>query len=106
MKLADLIAEPSRIKAVEPEAIPQLRGQLAELDTLLLSRLLAGKEPDAPEDQLLDVAEAARRLCVSESYLEHNHKRLPFTRRVGRKLLFSARGLAKYVSSKTTRGGG
>jgi hypothetical protein len=99
--LAELLTNPAKIEELSREDIPQLRGELTQLDTLLLSRLMtAGKDQDTAEDQLLDVTEAASRLGVSEDYLYHNHKRLPFTRRVGRKLLFSANGLTRHVRSK------
>ena len=101
-KLSDLLADLATVETVPREAIPQLRGELAQLDTLLLSRLLTAKESEPVDDQLLDVPEAARRLGISESYLQHNHKRLPFTRRVGRKLLFSAKGLEKHISKLRT----
>src|SRR6202140_2224407 len=82
--LADLIGDPAKIAALPREAVPRLRGELAEFDTLLLSRLLTvGKDQDAAEDQLIDVIEAARRLGISEDYLYHHHKDFPFARRMG-----------------------
>jgi hypothetical protein len=99
--LAELIGDPARLAEVPREAIPQLRGELAQLDTLLLGRLLAaGQDQGAPEDQLLAVQEAATRLGCSPDYLYRHHSRFPFTRRVGRKLLFSARGLEKHIAQK------
>jgi hypothetical protein len=97
--LAELLNDPDGLDGVPREAIPQLRGELATLDTLLLGRLLAPAVLPG-DDQLLSVTEAAARLGVSEDYLYHNHSRLPFTRRIGRKLLFSSLGLAKHVRSK------
>jgi predicted DNA-binding transcriptional regulator AlpA len=99
--LADLIRDPARITDLPREAVPQLRGDLAHLDTLLLSRLfVAGNESQAAEDQLLDVPEAARRLGISEDYLYRHHKDFAFTRHMGRKLLFAARGIEQYISQK------
>lgn len=98
--LADLIEDPLKVSALPREAIPHLRGELAQLDTLLLCRLLEDKnENGADGDQLLDVAEAAARLSVSPDYL-YRHNNLPFVRRVGRKLLFSAQGIDKYISKQ------
>src|SRR5215469_6504070 len=97
--LADLLNDPLKISGLPREAIPALRGELAQLDTLLLSRLLSAKEPEAAEDQLLNVTDAAARLGVSSNYLYH-HRELPFTRRIGRKLLFSAKGIDKYIRSR------
>jgi excisionase family DNA binding protein len=98
MKLSDLLSDPAVIERLSRESIAALRGELAHLDTLLLGRLFTPKDPE-PEDQLLTVSEAAARLGVSTDYLYH-HPELPFTRRMGRKLLFSARGIEKHISQK------
>ena len=42
--LADLLSDPERISALPKDVIAELRGQIAKLDTLLLSRLLAAGE--------------------------------------------------------------
>jgi predicted DNA-binding transcriptional regulator AlpA len=53
------------------------------------------------DDRLLDTEEAAKILCVSEDWLYHNAKKLPFTRKLGYKLLrFSSAGLQKYLATK------
>ena len=99
VKLSDLLSDPGKIEGLSREAIPQLRGELAQLDTLLLCRLMTtGKYQDVAEDQLLDVPEAARRLGISEDYLYRHHKDFAFTRHMGRKLLFAARGIEQYIS--------
>ena len=51
-------------------------------------------------DELIDVSEASRRLGISEDYLYRNHKSFACTRHMGRKLLFSARGIEKHISQK------
>jgi predicted DNA-binding transcriptional regulator AlpA len=54
----------------------------------------------APE-RLLDPEEAAKMLSVSEDWLYHNSKKLPFTRKLGPRLLrFSYRGMLKWMESK------
>lgn len=99
LSLSDLLSDPARIEALSREAIPQLRGELAHLDTLLICRLLAaGQDRGTPDDQLLSVEDSATRLGCSPDYLYRHHSRLPFTRRVGRKLLFSARGIEKHIA--------
>jgi hypothetical protein len=52
--LTDLLSDPATISAVPKDAIAELRGQIAKLDTLLLSRLLISEvllinryDPDA-----------------------------------------------------------
>jgi excisionase family DNA binding protein len=49
---------------------------------------------------LIDVQEASRRLGVSTDYLYRHHHKFPFTRRVGRKLLFSSLGVGQYLRQR------
>jgi excisionase family DNA binding protein len=52
-------------------------------------------------DRLLDPAEAAKLLSVSEDWLYHNAGKLPFTRKLGRRLLrFSYQEMMKWIESK------
>jgi predicted DNA-binding transcriptional regulator AlpA len=56
---------------------------------------------DYIEDRLLDAEEAAKLLCVSEDWLYRNAKKLPFTRKLGPKMLrFSHQGIQKYLSAR------
>jgi excisionase family DNA binding protein len=56
-------------------------------------------------DELLDPEEAAKLLKVSTEYLYHQHKKLPFARKLGPRLLrFSRQGLLKWIESKKFRG--
>ena len=100
--LADLLADPRKLDGLPREAIPHLRGELAQLDSRLLSKLVDHDHHDgsAEHDQLLNVSEAAARLGVKTDFLYHNSKALPFTRHVGRSLRFSARGIDKYIRAK------
>ena len=51
------------------------------------------------QDRLLDAEEAARILSVSVEWLYRNAKRLPFTRKLGHKMLrFSSVGIQKYLA--------
>ena len=51
------------------------------------------------EDRLLDAQETARILSVSVEWLYRNSKRLPFTRKLGHKMLrFSSVGIQKYLA--------
>ena len=55
----------------------------------------------AKGDRLLDHEEAAKLLSVSEDWLYHNAKKLPFTRKLGPRLLrFSYQGMIKWMESK------
>ena len=51
-------------------------------------------------DQNLSVKEAARRLGVSSAYLYKNARQLPFAIRIGRRLLFSAQGLDRWIRNR------
>ena len=51
------------------------------------------------QDHLLDAEAAAKLLAVSEDWLYRNAKKLPFTRKLGPKMLrFSACGIQKYLA--------
>jgi excisionase family DNA binding protein len=80
------------------ESLPEFLGELREVEVTALARLTQAQVP-APTgpDELVDVAEAARRLGVSKGYL-YRHRELPFARRIGRKLLFSSAGISRYIS--------
>ena len=52
------------------------------------------RESKESEDRLLDAGEAAMVLSVSEDWLYRNARKLPFTRKLGPKMLrFSQRGI-------------
>ena len=53
------------------------------------------------QDQLVDAEEAARLLCVSEDWLYRHAQKLPFTRKLGPKMLrFSSLGIQKYLATR------
>jgi len=52
-------------------------------------------------DRLLTAEEAAKVLSVSPDWLYRNAKRLPFTRKLGPKMLrFSSQGIQKYLATR------
>ncbi len=61
---------------------------------------LTGSPESAPAfsdgDCNLDVSEAARLLGMSKQWVYRNARRLPFARRIGRRLVFSRPGLVKW----------
>jgi len=71
LKLQGLIADPSRVKELTLEAVLSLRGDLAKLDSLLLTRLMssgtAQAEPAPQGDRLVDVKQAAAKLGCSKT---------------------------------------
>jgi len=85
------------LERMERDQLPQLLG---ELETIRATALMKMSAPSSlPErDELLSIEAAADRMGVSTDYLYRNSKRLPFTRRMGRKLLFSSVGIDSYIS--------
>ena len=107
--LADLLQDPQRVAEVPAEHVPALLCQLSVLQTALAARLAAGPPaqqgngpaPSPAPDRLLTVAEAAALLRASPKYLYRHHKRLPFARPLGRRMLrFSEAGLQKWLAQK------
>ena len=82
------------------EQLPRLLGELEECRCTAMARLMIPAPVQAQSDELLDVAEAARRLGLSRDYLYRHSHEFPFTRRVGRKLLFSALGIERYIRQR------
>jgi excisionase family DNA binding protein len=81
-----------------PEQLPRLLGELEEVRCTAKARLSAPRQVRRVEpDSLLAVGEASRRLGVSRDYLYRHSKDLPFTRRMGRRLLFSSQGIGKHI---------
>ena len=105
-KLADLLADPARVADLPLEAIPQFRAELAKLDTLLQMRVALvgakGQRQEMPEqDQWLTAKEAAPILGVTRRWLYRHAPKLPFARRVSRKVLrFSEPSLRKWQAAK------
>ena len=85
----------------------ELAAFLGELEIVRASawvRLIRPTPTEPSHDQLLDVDAAAARLSVSPDYLYHNHGRFPFTRRVGRNLRFSHRGIERFIQNARVLG--
>ena len=80
-----------------PEQLPHFLGQLEEARVIALSRLTSPQPVRAHADELIDVAEAAHRLGISTNYLYRHHGQFSFTRRQGKRLLFSANGIEQHI---------
>jgi predicted DNA-binding transcriptional regulator AlpA len=81
--------------------LPRLMGELEEIRCTAMARLTAPAPAQSQADELLSAVEAAHRLGISQDYLYRHHRGFPFTRRVGRKLLFSALGIEKYIKQQS-----
>lgn len=79
--------------------LPHLLGELEEIRCTAMARLAAPSSVQSQADELLSAPEAARRLGISQDYLYRHHRDFPFTRRVGRRVLFSALGIEKYIKT-------
>jgi len=79
------------------EELPRLLGELEEVRTTALSRLTLPVLAQCPPDQLIDAGEASQRLGISRDYLYHHHQQFRFTKRVGRRLLFSSLGIDRFI---------
>lgn len=86
----------NQARTLAPEDLPELLGDLEVVRTTALARLAAPvTAPTA--DEMLDVEQAAARMNLSKDYLYRHHKRFPFARRIGRKILFSSAGLDSFL---------
>lgn len=74
--------------------LPQLLADLEECRAVAMARLLRPEPLPAP-DEYLTIKQAAARLGCSANFLYKND--FPFARRIGRKRLFSARGIDEYL---------
>ena len=80
-----------------------LRSELKEIIREVFREEMKNRGINAAEERLLDTKQVAKILGVSESYLEHNAHRLPFTRRLGPKLMrFSYLALLEFIDGKNS----
>jgi excisionase family DNA binding protein len=103
--LADLVQRSCSVEAVPREAVPSMLGELEQVKAELWTRLTVASvgqaEPAGSADGLLTAREAASILNLSEDYLYRNSAKLPFTVRLGRKVLFSRAGIERYIRQRT-----
>jgi uncharacterized protein len=84
------------LQKMRPEQLPGLLGELEIIRATALLRLSAPAVPDR-HDELVTVQSAAERLGISTDYLYRHADQFPFTRRMGRKLVFSSLGIDEYI---------
>jgi len=103
VKREDLNTAVARASVVE---LPGLIGDFEAAKAAAWARLVEGPAPqsltEAP-DRNVSAAEAARRLGMSRDWLYRNAAKLPFTVKIGRRVLFSARGLERWNRNGATR---
>jgi predicted DNA-binding transcriptional regulator AlpA len=103
-----LLRDPTRLPQVPSNRIPGLVGLVRVFEAKLLwgeLRPLAAPTPSVrPEessDRLLTPQEAAQMLGVTRTWLYRRSHKLPFTRRLSRKILrFSEAGIRRYLATR------
>ncbi len=98
------------VAEVSPHDAPTLLGELERLKAMIWARMMhpspnhqGGPANESEPDQLLTPQEAARILGVTPRWLYRHAKRLPFTKRISRKVLrFSEAGLRRWLATKKT----
>jgi predicted DNA-binding transcriptional regulator AlpA len=88
------------VQTLSAEQLPELMGDIERCRVIALARLTAPAPAASSPDTLLNVTEAAERLGMSAGYVYRHHADFPFTRRIGRSLLFSSAGIQTYLSGK------
>lgn len=93
------------IRDIPADKVAAMIAALAAKIGLASAKILALPSGDntVTPDENLSAPEAARRLGVSADYLYRNARKLPFTVRIGRRLLFSARGLDRWNKNRQGR---
>jgi len=106
-QLATVVADPSRVREIDPEVVPELLGELEAVRAALWARLHVPAAPVPAQvdpdrgDPLLTAAEAAERLAVSKRWIYRQASGLPFTRRLSDGTLrFSSKGLERWKKAR------
>jgi len=89
------------MSAINPSIVVVPTAELKALIEEAVRKAIASGATGNDGDRLLEPAEAAKLLSVSEEYLYRNRKKLPFARKLGPRLLrFSHQGLLKWAEAK------
>jgi predicted DNA-binding transcriptional regulator AlpA len=87
-------------KPTAPET-PAFTLTVAQLREIVREEIRAARAPDQEADRLLDAEEAAKLLSMSTDWLYRQAKKLPFTRKLGPKMLrFSQQGILKWIATR------
>lgn len=109
-QLEDLARDHAAVNHLPVEAIPALRGKLAELDTLLLARLMSSTngqgQKQQEEDRSLKVEEAAPMLGHEPDWLYHHiqeFQELGIATKVHGRWVLSLQRINKYLRQNRGR---
>lgn len=97
--VAALVADPTQVPL---ERIPEVIGELERAKAVLWSRLTSPVPVSqrAADDRLLSAQQVHEQTQLSVAWMYRHANALPFTRRVGRKVLFSQAGLTKWLATR------
>lgn len=105
MTAVDFLAHPERVNELEPAELGPLLCQLAAACVVLASRMATTTNGTPAEpDRLLNATEARALLGgISRDHLYNAASLRDARRKVGRRVLFSARALQKLIERRTGR---
>ena len=96
---------PELAQELNPETVRALRLQariaLADLEESGISHGVAIQSPAEANDGLIGIKEASRMLNLSVSYLAHKTDGFPFAVHIGRRRLYSKKGIQRYINRQT-----
>jgi len=104
--LLAVVADPTRVHQLSVEEATMMLAQVAAVKAVMLARLAVPFRPPSSqqpreEDRLISVDEAAGRLGVTPRWLHRHAGRLPFARRLSRKVLcFSKIELRRWQAAR------
>ena len=105
-RLEELLADPEQVRVLDAHTTRALKTQAINALILLQSHDLdaAWAEIEIPghrrPDRLLNVSQAAEKLCVKRDWLYRHHPDLPFRVRHGKLLRFSELGIEDYIRKR------
>jgi excisionase family DNA binding protein len=94
---SELQAVLDSLPKMQPEELPELLGELEVIRATAMMRLSTPVPAINKHDELIPIEDAAKRLGVSADHLYRHSGKYRFTRRIGRKLLFSCLGIDEYI---------
>ena len=109
MNLEELLAQPERVSEISKGEIAALIQQVATLLAHVSEKCLNLDQGEPKNrnatpieaDRLLTPDEAADRLGVTRAWMYRHASKLPFTRRISRKVLrFSGKGLERWLETR------
>jgi hypothetical protein len=105
-RLEELLADPDQVRVLDAHTTRALITQAISALILLQSHDLDAARTETQVygrerlDRLLNVSQAAEKLCVKRDWLYRHHSDLPFRVRHGKLLRFSELGIEDYIRKR------